>query len=580
MHPPPASGLFRSRRATVSSLAVLLGLALCQPRANAQCGAQWLTGLTGPNGNILAVLPWDPDGAGPASTQLIFGGTFTMADTTAASRIARWDGAGWHPYGLGMNSDVDALTFWDSGSGPQLIAGGTFLMAEGAAARGVARWDGSAWHALNSTALNGSVFALCTWDPDGTGPAAPMLVLGGNFITALPNGGGTLGRVAGWTGSAWATFANGLNGLVRAVTSWDPDGAGPMPPQLIAGGDFFMSGGADNNFVARWDGSSWQPLSTGTNGGLTCLTTWDPDGDGPLNDVLVAGGGFMAAGGVTVNNIAYFDGSWHALAAGLGPTVRSLTTWDADGAGPLPPQLVVGGSFNSSGTTITSRIAHWNGAAWQPFISGGGNGTNNTVSALTTLDPDGTGPAAPMVVAAGSLTIAGNHSTPFWDIWTGANTPWISQQPDSLTLPCGADAVFTATPGPGSAGLSFQWRRGNTNLANGPTGNGSTVSGATTASLTITDAASADSGAYDLVVTNTCGSVTSAAATLTVSCCGSADFDGDGDIGTDADIAAFFECLGGSCCPTCGSPDFNGDGDIGTDADIEAFFRVLAGGTC
>ncbi len=62
--------------------------------------------------------------------------------------------------------------------------------------------------------------------------------------------------------------------------------------------------------------------------------------------------------------------------------------------------------------------------------------------------------------------------------------------------------------------------------------------------------------------------------------CGSADFNGDGDIGTDADIEAFFACLGGNCCPTCGTADFNGDGDIGTDADIEAFFRVLAGGSC
>ncbi|HYE63927.1 MAG TPA: hypothetical protein VD997_18195, partial [Phycisphaerales bacterium] len=26
--------------------------------------------------------------------------------------------------------------------------------------------------------------------------------------------------------------------------------------------------------------------------------------------------------------------------------------------------------------------------------------------------------------------------------------------------------------------------------------------------------------------------------------------------------------------------DFNGDGNIGTDADIEAFFRVLGGGNC
>jgi hypothetical protein len=59
-----------------------------------------------------------------------------------------------------------------------------------------------------------------------------------------------------------------------------------------------------------------------------------------------------------------------------------------------------------------------------------------------------------------------------------------------------------------------------------------------------------------------------------------ADFDGDGDTGTDADIEAFFACLGGNCCVTCGSADFNADGDVGTDADIEAFFRVLAGGAC
>lgn len=66
------------------------------------------------------------------------------------------------------------------------------------------------------------------------------------------------------------------------------------------------------------------------------------------------------------------------------------------------------------------------------------------------------------------------------------------------------------------------------------------------------------------------------------SSCGTADFNGDGDVGTDADIEAFFACLGGNCCPTCyaGGADFNGDGDVGTDADIESFFRVLGGGPC
>jgi hypothetical protein len=67
-----------------------------------------------------------------------------------------------------------------------------------------------------------------------------------------------------------------------------------------------------------------------------------------------------------------------------------------------------------------------------------------------------------------------------------------------------------------------------------------------------------------------------------VQVCGSPDFDCDGDIGTDADIEAFFTCLAGNCpgAPCNNSADFNGDGDIGTDADIESFFRVLAGGAC
>ncbi|HYE63495.1 MAG TPA: beta-propeller fold lactonase family protein [Phycisphaerales bacterium] len=64
--------------------------------------------------------------------------------------------------------------------------------------------------------------------------------------------------------------------------------------------------------------------------------------------------------------------------------------------------------------------------------------------------------------------------------------------------------------------------------------------------------------------------------------CGTSDFNGDGDAGTDQDIEAFFACIGGSCCDTCwaGGSDFNGDGDAGTDQDIEAFFRVLGGNPC
>lgn len=71
-------------------------------------------------------------------------------------------------------------------------------------------------------------------------------------------------------------------------------------------------------------------------------------------------------------------------------------------------------------------------------------------------------------------------------------------------------------------------------------------------------------------------------ATVQISACGSADFNCDGDLGTDLDIESFFQCLAGSCpaAPCASSADFNADGDLGTDADIESFFRVLAGGSC
>jgi hypothetical protein len=64
--------------------------------------------------------------------------------------------------------------------------------------------------------------------------------------------------------------------------------------------------------------------------------------------------------------------------------------------------------------------------------------------------------------------------------------------------------------------------------------------------------------------------------------CGSADFNCDGQTGTDQDIEAFFACLAGTCppAPCRSSADFNADGNLGTDQDIEAFFRVLGGGPC
>jgi hypothetical protein len=82
-------------------------------------------------------------------------------------------------------------------------------------------------------------------------------------------------------------------------------------------------------------------------------------------------------------------------------------------------------------------------------------------------------------------------------------------------------------------------------------------------------------GSYQIYLTGVCRGEP-------VAGCGSADFNCDGDVATDADIEAFFACIAGDCpaAPCASSADFNADGDAATDADIEAFFRVLAGGHC
>jgi hypothetical protein len=54
------------------------------------------------------------------------------------------------------------------------------------------------------------------------------------------------------------------------------------------------------------------------------------------------------------------------------------------------------------------------------------------------------------------------------------------------------------------------------------------------------------------------------------------DFNCDGEVGTDADIEAFFACLVGTCPP----PPCDSEAPEGEYPDIEAFFRVLAGNPC
>ena len=404
-------------------------------------GVAW-SALEGPAGNgigggaflgdpvVLALAAYD-DGGG---TALVAAGDFSLAGGVAAHSIAKWDGSGWSalsgPAGNGMDAPVLALAVWDNGSGPALYAGGMFDTAGGVVVNGVAKWDGTAWSALSGPAGTGvggpsfpTVNALAVYD-DGGGPA---LYAGGRFITA---GGVTVNGVAKWDGTAWSALSGsagtGIGGVasgreVRALAAYD-DGGGPA---LYAGGFFTEAGGVTVHNVALWDGAAWSalggPAGTGTDGAVEELAVYD-DGGGPA---LYAGGVMVTAGGVVVNGVAKWDGAgWSALpgpsGVGVSGTVLALAGYDP-GTGSA---LYAGGGFGAAGGQAAGNIARWDGA-WSALSTAAGAGIEfGAVYALAVYD-DGGGSdlyAGGEFVSAGETTV---NRVARWDgeSWSALSGP-------------------------------------------------------------------------------------------------------------------------------------------------------------
>ncbi|MCC6951825.1 MAG: hypothetical protein IT433_10315 [Phycisphaerales bacterium] len=142
----------------------------------------------------------------------------------------------------------------------------------------------------------------------------------------------------------------------------------------------------------------------------------------------------------------------------------------------------------------------------------------------------------------------------------------ITQQPASRTV-CAGESVTFSVASSGAGDRTYQWRR-----------NGNQIVG-TASSLTVT-AGAATSGSYDCIITATCVTSTSNAATLTVinPCTCDPDLNQDGNVDQD-DVTYLINVVGGATNPTGIDPDFNRDGNVDQD-DVSALISVVAGGAC
>ena len=279
-------------------------------------------------------------------------------------------------------------------------------------------------------------------DPGDNDDEGTALYAGGSFSQI---GDINVGNVGIFDGQDFFPAADAFNGTVLAMTSWDPDGAGPMTPVLVAGGTFDARQNDTDpntlNGIAMWNGSAWLPMFTtgGMSPGLLngtavgtvrALTVYDADPNDTLPPALYVGGTFDTAGDGPASNIAayQFDPgagafSWAGVSGGTDDTVRSLAVWDPpseDQGGmtvDLGPQLIAGGDFIRVGPTTMNHIAQFGprddsmmpSFGWDKF----GNGTDGPVNALTVYDPPpvddgmgGTTDVEPVIVAGGLFTDA------------------------------------------------------------------------------------------------------------------------------------------------------------------------------
>jgi hypothetical protein len=336
-------------------------------------GASWASLGVGLNDDVRALAVYD-DGGGSA---LYVGGKLTTAGGVAVNRIAKWDGTGWSALASGTNGIVQALGVHEDGGGRALFVGGRFTKAGGTPADHIAKWNGASWSPLGS-GLNDDVNSLAVYD-DGRGTGA-ALYAGGAFTAA---GGVPLGYIAKWDGTAWTPLGAGMRFDVHALCVFDEGSGGGSA--LFAGGSFQSAGGEPASFIAKWDGTSWSPLESGTNSTVQALTVYrgGPDGGRALH----AAGWFTIAGGTPASRIARWNGAeWSPLGSGVSSSVRALVAFD-DGTGG-GPALYAGGSFPKAGSQAMNYIARWNGRRWSPL----GSGVTSFVNALTVYD-DGGGPA-------------------------------------------------------------------------------------------------------------------------------------------------------------------------------------------
>jgi hypothetical protein len=315
----------------------------------------------------------------------------------------------------------------------------------------------------------------------GLAAVLQVLPLARVFVAAPPATGSSFAIIATWIAGATALLGgvDAVSGASTTITS-----AKTATATNGVAFSYRITTGPDvaNTFAAA-------PLPTGLTVNTTSgRITGTPTVTGVYVIGLTASDNGQASRTVTANLtltiLAGGGGGAIAPTITTQPTSQTLTaganvsfTVAASGTAPLSYQWRLNGASIAGATSATLSLT-----AVTTGQSGGGYSCVVSNSAGTATSTPATLTVNPAVIA-----------------------PTITTQPASQTVPAGANVSFTVAAS-GTAPLSYRWRR-----------NGANIAGATSATLSLTSVTTGQSGgSYSCVVSNSAGTATSSAATLTV----------------------------------------------------------------
>ncbi|SEM22191.1 Por secretion system C-terminal sorting domain-containing protein [Maribacter orientalis] len=345
---------------------------------------EWKSISTGTNGIVETI-------ANSSSGITYIGGTFSTAGDLNVSNLTSINSANeWEVFSNGSNGTIYSIDIAPDGT---IYVAGDFTTIGGVPANNIAKWNGTSWSSLGD-GTNGPILKIKLSE---TG----ALFISGVFSVA---GGITVNNITKWENNTWsalvdnATNVSGTNNEIRSI-AFDENN------NLYVGGNFDMAGGVSAVRIARWNGTNWSALGSGTSGFVQAIES--------IGDYLYIGGNFSIAGDKTVNRIARFNKineSWERLGNGLSGNVNTITSNEN--------YIYVGGSFSTASDDgnvdkIVNSLARWSADyGWEALGPNTNVGVDIRVNSLTFTNNN------TELLVGGNFTTAGNINTNNIAIWS------------------------------------------------------------------------------------------------------------------------------------------------------------------